>query len=392
MPNLPHFKKLAPDSTARVAPMSPIEMALDTLAAIVRMLGEYTLELDQQEPGAFERTCEQWAQHISVATPPPGGPDAPPGAGSGSVSTGVATGAGGPSRSESARRDWAGVREFVRDYCKSSTSQTRTVLTDLRQVIWVFIQNLSHSFAHEQEVDDRIKEQLGRLEVLALGPSTGDLKREVLAAVVKLSEIVEERRKHQHERVEALGTQVRILGSELETARKESEVDPLTRLFNRKAFDEYLARSVELARAFGQSTCLLLIDIDRFKTINDTFGHPQGDAVLRRVADTMTRIFLRKSDFVARYGGDELAVVLRETTLKEGMALGDRLLRAVRAISMDREGVRLQLTLSIGVSSLALGDEPRGWVERTDRALYQAKRDGRDRLISTERPVESPPG
>src|SRR6185295_143199 len=103
-------------------------------------------------------------------------------------------------------------------------------------------------------------------------------------------------------------------------------------------------------------------------TINDTFGHPEGDAVLRRVADAMTRIFMRKSDFVARYGGDELAVVLRETTLKEGAALGDRLLRAVRAIPMDREGVRFQLSVSAGVSSLLAGETARAWMERTDRA------------------------
>jgi diguanylate cyclase (GGDEF)-like protein len=184
--------------------------------------------------------------------------------------------------------------------------------------------------------------------------------------------------------VESLGAQVRILGNELETARKESEVDPLTRLFNRKAFDDYLARSVELARAFGQDACLLLIDIDKFKTINDTFGHPEGDAVLRRVSDTMTRIFLRKSDFVARCGGDELAVVLRETSLKESLALGERLLRAIRALPMDREGVRFQLTLSIGAAALKPGEEPQSWIERTDRALYRSKRDGRDRITAAE--------
>ena len=373
------FKKLAADSAERVAPMSQIEMALDTLSATLRILGEYAIEQEHQEPEAFVRLCEQWAQHVSVASPAPGASEPGSGPGSGSVSTGA-----GSVRPDNARRDWTGVREFVRDYCKSSTSHTRTVLTDLRQVIWVFIQNLSHSFAHEQEADVRIKEQLGRLEQLAQGSSTGDLKREVLATVVALGEIVEERRKHQHDRVEALGTQVRILGSELETARKENEVDPLTRLFNRKAFDDYLGRSVELARAFGQSTCLLLIDIDRFKTINDTFGHPEGDAVLRRVADAMTRIFLRKSDFVARYGGDELAVVLRETSLKEGLALGDRLLRAVRAIPMDREGVRFQLTLSIGVAALKPGEAPGQWMERVDKALYQAKRSGRDQIIAAE--------
>jgi len=373
------FKKLPADSAERVAPMSQIEMALDTLAAILRILGEYAGDQEQQEPEAFARQCEGWALHVSLASPPPGAPET-----AGQPGSGPVTGSGGPARVENARRDWAGVRDFVRDYAKASTSHTRTVLTDLRQVIWVFIQNLSHSLSQEHEADDRIREQLSRLEVLAQSTATGELKREVLATVVKLGEIVDQRRKNQHERVEALGTQVRILGSELETVRRESEVDPLTRLFNRKAFDDYLDRSVELARAFGQATCLLLIDIDRFKTINDTFGHPEGDSVLRRVADTMARIFPRRSDFVARYGGDELAVVLRETGLKEGQQLADRLLRAVRAIPTDREGVRYPLTLSVGCAALIPGEEPEIWIARADKALYQAKRDGRDRLVVAE--------
>ncbi len=373
------FKKLPADSAERVAPMSQIERALDTLAAILRILGEYAGDQEQQEPEAFARQCEGWALHVSLASPPPGAPET-----AGQPGSGPVTGSGGPARVENARRDWAGVRDFVRDYAKASTSHTRTVLTDLRQVIWVFIQNLSHSLSQEHEADDRIREQLSRLEVLAQSTATGELKREVLATVVKLGEIVDQRRKNQHERVEALGTQVRILGTELETARRESEVDPLTRLFNRKAFDDYLDRSVELARAFGQATCLLLIDIDRFKTINDTFGHPEGDSVLRRVADTLARIFPRRSDFVARYGGDELAVVLRETGLKEGQQLADRLLRAVRAIPTDREGVRYPLTLSVGCAALIPGEEPEIWIARADKALYQAKRDGRDRLVVAE--------
>jgi diguanylate cyclase (GGDEF)-like protein len=375
--NIPKLKRPLGEPVEKVAPMSQAEMALDTLASILRVLGENAIEHEGRDPEAFAHLCEQWAQHVSVATPPPG--------------EGAGAGAGPPppvvpasDRSEGGRRDWAGVREFVRDYCRGSSGHARTVMADLRQVVWVFIQNLNHSFAQEQESDNRIRDQLGRLETLAKGPSTGELKREVLSTVVALGQIVEERRKHQRARVEALGTQVRILGSELETARKEGEVDPVTRLFNRKAFDDYLTRTVELARAFGQPACLLLIDIDRFKTINDTFGHLQGDNVLRRIADAMTRIFLRKSDFVARYGGDELAVVLRETPAKEGIALGDRLLRAVRSIAMEREGVRLQLTVSIGVSELGADEDRRAWLERTDRALYDAKHAGRDRLAAAD--------
>jgi len=81
--------------------------------------------------------------------------------------------------------------------------------------------------------------------------------------------------------MEILGAQVRSLGDDLESARRESETDPLTRVPNRKAFDDYLARSVEMHKAFGQAMSMLIVDVDHFKTVNDSNGHATGDGVLR---------------------------------------------------------------------------------------------------------------
>ncbi|HEX3694598.1 MAG TPA: GGDEF domain-containing protein [Polyangia bacterium] len=361
-------KKNQAEAEAATA-VSPIEMALDTLANVLRILGEFALDTEQQEAAVFTRLSEQWAQHVTMASPPPG-PDVP--------------GQKGAASSDASRRDWTGVREFVREYCKTSTAHTQTVLTDLRQVIWVFIQNLNHSFAQDTEADGRIGEQLAKLETLAQSSSTSELKREVLATVVALAQIVEQRKKQHSERVEDLGKQVRTLGSELDSARKDREVDPLSGLYNRRAFDEYVNRSVELSRAFGQPVCLLLVDLDGFKLINDTFGHPEGDTVLRRLSDAMARTFPRKSDFVARFGGDEFAVVLRETSLKDGMSLGERLLKAARATEIEREGVRVRLSVSIGIGTLQTTEDVSSWLLRTDRALYQAKRAGRDRMVAAD--------
>lgn len=337
-------------------------MALDTLAAMLRILGEYALDQEEVEAAAFTQLSEQWAQHVLVSAPVPGS-DVP-----------VAEG----------RRDWAGVREFMREYCRNMSVHTRTVIGDLRQVIWVFIQNLNQTLAQSTETDGRIRDQMGRLEQLAQSASTSDLKREVLATVVTVAQVIEERKKNDHARVEEMGARVRLLGEELESARKESEVDPLTRLFNRKAFDAFLARTVELSHAFEQPACLLLVDLDKFKPINDTFGHQTGDKVLSKLADVLSRIFLRKNDLVARYGGDEMAVVLRETSLRDGQMLADRLLRGVRAVRLEYEGTSFGLTVSIGIAGLAAGDTGATWLARTDRALYQAKNGGRDRVVSSQ--------
>jgi diguanylate cyclase len=353
---------LPPAATESLVPVlvtSPTDMALDTLGALLRTMGEYALDQEKMDAAAFGALAERWAQHVLLAAPAPSS-----------------------ASSTDARRDWLGVREFVEAYCRGASSHTRTVMGDLRQVVWVFIQNLSHAFAHDEQTDARLREQLARLERLAESSTTGELKREVLATVMTVSRTVEDRRKRQRDQMDVLGAQVRSLGTELESARRESETDPLTRLYNRKALDDYLVRSVELYRAFGHETCLLLIDVDRFKGINDSFGHITGDEVLRKVADSVMRTFLRKNDFVARYGGDELAVVLRETAVTDTLHLAERLMKAVRTIDIERDGSRLAITTSIGVAKLTPGHDIAGWIGAADKALYKAKQDGRDRAVA----------
>jgi diguanylate cyclase len=337
---------------------SPADMALDTLGSVLRTMGEFALDQENLDAATFSSLAERWAQHVLVAAPAPG-----------------------PGGTHDARRNWNGVRDFVEGYCRGAGMHARTVTGDLRQVVWVFIQNLNHTFAQDEQTDERLREQLTRLEQLAEKATTGELKKEVLATVMTVSQTVEERRKRQREQMEVLGAQVKTLGTELESARREGETDPLTRLFNRKALDEYLARSLELYRAFGHETCVMLIDVDRFKAINDSLGHITGDEVLRKVADSVMRTFLRKNDFVARYGGDELAVVLRETALHDSLTLAERLMKAVRAIDLQRDGQKVSVTTSIGVARLTPGFDVQAWLGEADKALYKAKQAGRDRAV-----------
>jgi diguanylate cyclase (GGDEF)-like protein len=340
-------------------------MALDTLGTVVRIMGEHALEQPDVEPGSFSRLAEHWAEHLAGVAPPPGR--------AASASTG-------------GRRDWQGLKDFVRSYCRDSSQHVQLVMGDLRQVIWVFIQNLNHALSESDDTDVRVKDQLARLEQLAQSAPTGELKREVLQTVVHVNRLVEERRQKAQKRVEDLGARVQSLGEELESARKESEVDGLTQLYNRRTFDTYFAQTVELSQAFGQNACLFLVDVDKFKIINDSHGHPAGDAVLVRLADTMSRLFLRKSDFVARFGGDELAVIIRETGQREGAVLGDRLLRTVRALRIEHNGKVIPVSVSVGMAAFCSGDTVASWCTRGDRALYDAKAAGRDRLVIANAP------
>lgn len=158
-----------------------------------------------------------------------------------------------------------------------------------------------------------------------------------------------------------------------------SSTDALTQLKNRATFYARLAEEVARARRHGQPLTLLMLDIDHFKSINDTAGHRAGDHVLVEFA-TKVRGALRTGDLAARYGGEEFAVLLPHTRLVEAIVVAERLLAAARTIARPpREGVA-HLTISVGMAELDGDEDAESFVVRADDALYGSKDAGRDRL------------
>lgn len=169
---------------------------------------------------------------------------------------------------------------------------------------------------------------------------------------------------------------------EIEAAALRNEVltDPLTELLNRRAFDQNLEHAVRQWERHRRSFVLLLGDVDHFKLINDRFGHPVGDAVLREMAARL-RISLRKSDLAFRIGGEEFAVLLPETSVKAGTEVADKLRRRIDEEPFVLPGGQVIFpSMSFGVGGpMDLG--PADLVAAVDRALYQAKALGRNRVV-----------
>jgi diguanylate cyclase (GGDEF)-like protein len=168
-----------------------------------------------------------------------------------------------------------------------------------------------------------------------------------------------------------------------ETATRESLTDELTGLSNRRALDDALASEVERAKRFGGTLGLVLIDLDDFKTVNDTHGHPQGDVVLREVARVL-RESSREIDHPARYGGEELALVLPGTDLEGAFNLAERVRERIETLHIPRiDGAgRLRVTASCGVAAVPQtpADED-ALVAAADQALYVAKRGGKNKSV-----------
>ena len=163
--------------------------------------------------------------------------------------------------------------------------------------------------------------------------------------------------------------------------QEEAITDGLTGVFVHRYFQERLVEEVKRCREAGIHLTMLMADIDNFKSLNDTYGHLTGDAVLKGVARTLQE-GVRTSDFVARYGGEEFAVLLTETDSVGGLLVAERLRTAVEKCSFTDVGVERKVTVSIGVASFSLdGGEGRGLVEQADEALYEAKRTGKNRVV-----------
>jgi diguanylate cyclase (GGDEF)-like protein len=159
-----------------------------------------------------------------------------------------------------------------------------------------------------------------------------------------------------------------------------ASTDPLTGLPNRRYFEEFSSLLAGRRRS-GDALGVLMIDIDRFKRLNDTYGHPAGDDVLRAVARAITSA-VRDQDVPARIGGEEFAVLLRDPSPTVALEVGERVRQAVRLLDLGALGIP-RVSVSVGVANATGPDEPiQAVLDRADQALLRAKRAGRDRVLA----------
>lgn len=192
----------------------------------------------------------------------------------------------------------------------------------------------------------------------------------------------------EHELIARIKTQLRrkqyqeMLRNELEESVNLSVKDGLTGAFNRRYFDIHIEQLAKKAAETGTPFCLVMIDIDYFKKVNDEYGHQAGDEVLRKVTGVI-KDQLRITDLFVRYGGEEFVVILSDVDLKTAMTIADRLRVAVSEIEISLAGLEkpLHKTISMGVAEFNSAEQVKKLVARADKALYAAKESGRNKIV-----------
>jgi len=178
--------------------------------------------------------------------------------------------------------------------------------------------------------------------------------------------------------------EIEELRSEMKVIREQASVDMLTKIANRRVFDETLTNQCKKADASHEALSLAIIDVDHFKTINDTYGHLVGDSVIKTVANILKEN-IKGKDLVARYGGDEFVIILPNTNVEGAMSLTNYLCATVdkKRFTLKNKGERIgKVTLSIGVTCYKTGETIEEFLNRADAALYLSKEAGRNQVNS----------
>jgi diguanylate cyclase len=234
----------------------------------------------------------------------------------------------------------------------------------------------------------RVFDQSEKIDQISRLDDIKKIKNALEEEVTQMKALVTAKEAADTAQIDQLASQVTELKNELQKAKQRSETDSLTGAFNRGAFDAIIADLVSRREVSGKGFSLLMMDLDNFKAINDTYGHITGDRVLVALAQKCKGM-LRGDDTIARYGGEEFAIILPGASLRNSVKKGKQICQAIAgtryAIDESAQGNYLSVTVSVGVSTLRKGDTVADLIDRADRALYQAKETGKNRVVSEKK-------
>lgn len=345
-------------NSSKQSDSSTADGALDTLSTVIRTFGDKAFSLDDGiEPEVFRIQCTELACHVENCASVP--------------SLGLDATAGGD-------RQWGHVRRFFSDRRQQEKEFVDNRMADYRDVVDDLVGGLRELGMRDSETAINVQRNLNSIEKAVATGVLPEIKATLSETIRNIAEGFARQKQQYESRIGELNQRMSSLRQDLASTREEMTRDALTGAFNRGAFDKAVIQSLNLNFILKQHVTLIFIDLDHFKAINDNYGHAAGDEVLRSIGDCLARTFIRKTDFVARFGGDEFAIILPDTTAANAATLLTRFLDALKEVPIPYAPDSSPVTCSAGYTEVVPGDSVEVLVTRVDKALYDAKRNGRN--------------
>lgn len=307
--------------------------------------------------------------------------------------------------------------KIVRKYIDSVANKNRELEDFIKQTMKYLTETEEHlsgqlvshkdQFNHDRDFEKDLSSSMNMIQEDF--SSDGDLKsirQAVLNKIENINKNIEKKRKQDVARLAQTEKTLNNMKSSISNIKKEADElkrnaeeaekraieiesesfhDKLTGVYNRKAYDEELFKTLASLQRYKVPYALMICDIDHFKKINDTYGHKVGDLTLKKIAGLLKER-LRTNDFIARYGGEEFTVILNHTTLEDALKVGEDVREFIHNASFSYKQQKIPVTISIGISFFVADDDSNTVFERADAALYFAKESGRN-AVKTEKDV-----
>jgi diguanylate cyclase (GGDEF)-like protein len=271
-------------------------------------------------------------------------------------------------------------RQFFSSYRVAEYTYLRKSFDDFKNIIWGFVDHLSDEVRHDQAADRELDTSLKQLKEAVDADSIDLLRSKSRDFINSYLEHHSKREERRSKKMKGIKRNLDAVRKQLEEADRSMRLDHLTQAFNRRSFDERMKQSYQLYQLAKNNVSLIIMDIDFFKKINDTYGHDIGDFVLKDCVRLLQEVFHRDADFVARIGGEEFAVILPDHAVEHAVKRAEDCIARIRKEVLVKDEMQLRFTLSMGIAQLEEGETPDKWLKRADSALYESKHNGRDRF------------
>jgi diguanylate cyclase len=283
---------------------------------------------------------------------------------------------------ESLEKTYFQLRQFISSHRIEESTYVQKSFDQFRRIIWDLIESLSQNLAEGNADDLRLDESLEKLREAVEADSVEQIKNQSRDFINQYIHHHEKRDIRKSRQADTIKKKLSSAKKQLVDANNSLRLDHLTQAYNRKNFEEQIQQQWNLFHLTKQPVSLVMLDIDYFKRINDTYGHAMGDIVLVACVKMLKELYPRDVDSVSRIGGEEFAILLPDYQIEHAVKKCEAALTKIRSEAIVDQDVRVQFTVSMGIAQLIDGESVDQWMKRADAALYEAKENGRDRFVT----------